>query len=181
MNCLEIEVTESILLADSEASGAIADELNRMGVRLSIDDFGTGYSSLSYLKRLPIASLKIDRSFVRDLVTDPDDEAIVSAIIALAHSLKLKVVAEGVETEAQLAMLKARNCDEYQGYLTSRAVDAEEFERVVRRLLAAAESAPPAAAPIALAAPEPVPAASTPPMLIVRPMPATPAQQPAAV
>jgi diguanylate cyclase (GGDEF)-like protein len=133
-NCLEIEVTESILLADSAVSGEIADELNRMGVRLSIDDFGTGYSSLSYLKRLPIASLKIDRSFVRDLVTDPDDEAIVSAIIALAHSLKLKVVAEGVETEAQLAMLKARRCDEYQGYLTSRPVDAPEFERVVRTL-----------------------------------------------
>jgi diguanylate cyclase (GGDEF)-like protein/PAS domain S-box-containing protein len=132
--CLEIEVTESILLADSALSGEIADELNRMGVRLSIDDFGTGYSSLSYLKRLPIASLKIDRSFVRDLVTDPDDEAIVTAIIALAHSLKLKVVAEGVETGAQLAMLKARHCDEYQGYLTSRAVEADEFEAVVRSL-----------------------------------------------
>jgi diguanylate cyclase (GGDEF)-like protein/PAS domain S-box-containing protein len=134
--CLELEVTESILLADSAVSGEIADELNRMGVKLSIDDFGTGYSSLSYLKRLPIASLKIDRSFVRDLVTDPDDEAIVTAIIALAHSLKLKVVAEGVESEAQLAMLKARRCDEYQGYLTSRPVDGDEFARVVRKLLA---------------------------------------------
>ena len=196
LNCLEVEVTESILLADSEASGAIADELNRMGVRLSIDDFGTGYSSLSYLKRLPIASLKIDRSFVRDLVTDPDDEAIVSAIIALAHSLKLKVVAEGVETEAQLAMLKARHCDEYQGYLTSRAVDAEEFERVVRRLLAAADAAtidapPPSTAVITPAsapapasaptsAPPSAPTAAMAPLLIARPMPATPAQQPAA-
>ena len=134
--CLEIEVTESILLADAAVSGEIADELNRMGVRLSIDDFGTGYSSLSYLKRLPIASLKIDRSFVRDIVSDPDDEAIVSAIIALAHSLKLRVVAEGVETEAQLSMLRARHCDEYQGYLTSKPVEPAEFEQLVRELKA---------------------------------------------
>jgi diguanylate cyclase (GGDEF)-like protein len=162
-NCLEIEVTESILLADSELSGEIADELDRMGVRLSIDDFGTGYSSLSYLKRLPIASLKIDRSFVRDLVTDPDDEAIVSAIIALAHSLKLRVVAEGVETEAQLEMLKARHCDEYQGYLTSRAVDADTFAQVVRRLREDGGLELPAALPEAV--------------VIAIPTPATPARQ----
>jgi diguanylate cyclase (GGDEF)-like protein/PAS domain S-box-containing protein len=162
-NCLEIEVTESILLADSAVSGEIADELNRMGVKLSIDDFGTGYSSLSYLKRLPIASLKIDRSFVRDLVTDPDDEAIVTAIIALAHSLKLKVVAEGVETEAQLAMLRARHCDEYQGYLTSRPVDAAEFERLLRERMANG-------------APEPAPS----PAVITLPLPARPALRPAA-
>ncbi len=163
-NCLEIEVTESILLADSAVSGEIADELDRMGVKLSIDDFGTGYSSLSYLKRLPIASLKIDRSFVRDLVTDPDDEAIVSAIIALAHSLKLKVVAEGVETEAQLAMLRARRCDEYQGYLTSRPVDAVEFERLLRSMMASGVQAQaPVSAVIALprpARPAPRPAAA---------------------
>ncbi len=131
--CLEIEVTESILLADPELSVRIAQELAEMGVQISIDDFGTGYSSLAYLKKLPIASLKIDRSFVRDLGTDPDDEAIVTAIIALAHSLKLKVVAEGVETEAQLAFLQSLSCDEYQGFLTSRAVDPEEFKRLMRR------------------------------------------------
>jgi diguanylate cyclase (GGDEF)-like protein/PAS domain S-box-containing protein len=125
--CLEVEVTESILLAESERSAEIAAELDAMGVRLSIDDFGTGYSSLSYLKRLPIHALKIDRSFVRDIVSDPDDEAIVSAIIALAHNLKLQVVAEGVETSEQLAFLRARRCDAYQGYLTSQPVGAAAF------------------------------------------------------
>jgi len=132
-SCLEIEVTESILLADPELSVGIAQELAAMGVTLSIDDFGTGYSSMGYLKKLPIAALKIDRSFVRDLETDPDDAAIVSAIVALAHSLKLKVVAEGVETPAQLAFLQSVRCDEYQGFLTSRAVSVPEFERLLRR------------------------------------------------
>jgi diguanylate cyclase (GGDEF)-like protein/PAS domain S-box-containing protein len=129
---LELEVTESILMTEPELSIAIAGELAAMGVRMSIDDFGTGYSSLSYLKRLPIDALKIDRSFVRDLETDPDDEAIVSAIIVLAHALKLKVVAEGVETPAQLAFLKSRHCDEYQGFLSSRAVTPEEFALLLR-------------------------------------------------
>ena len=131
--CLEIEVTESILLAEPELSVKIAQELAAMGVQISIDDFGTGYSSLGYLKKLPIAALKIDRSFVRDLSVDPDDEAIVTAIIALAHSLKLKVVAEGVETPAQLAFLQAMGCDEYQGFLTSRAVEPAEFRLLLRR------------------------------------------------
>ena len=124
---LEIEVTESILLVEPELSLLTAERLNAMGVRLSIDDFGTGYSSLSYLKRLPIHALKIDRSFVRDLAHDPDDAAIITAIIAMAHSLKLKVVAAGVETEAQLAFLRARQCDEYQGFLLRRPMVAEAF------------------------------------------------------
>jgi len=130
---LEIEVTESILLADPELSTRIARELSDMGVQLSIDDFGTGYSSLSYLKRLPIATLKIDRSFVRDLGVDADDEAIVGAIVALGHSLKLKVVAEGVESEAQLAFLRSLRCDEYQGYYMSRPVEAEAFSHLLKQ------------------------------------------------
>ena len=129
---LEIEVTESILLVEPEMSLLTAERLNEMGVHLSIDDFGTGYSSLSYLKRLPIHALKIDRSFVRDLAHDPDDAAIITAIIAMAHSLKLKVVAEGVETEAQLAFLRARQCDEYQGFLMSRPMVASAFGEMLR-------------------------------------------------
>jgi diguanylate cyclase (GGDEF)-like protein len=132
--CLEIEVTESILLADPELAVRIAQELKDMGVQLSIDDFGTGYSSMGYLKRLPLAALKIDRSFVRDIDTDPDDEAIVGAIIALARSLKLKVVAEGVETQAQLALLQAMRCDEYQGFLNSHAVEPAEFAELLSEL-----------------------------------------------
>jgi diguanylate cyclase (GGDEF)-like protein len=131
-NLLEVEVTESILLSDPEVSVLISKKLAAMGVQMSIDDFGTGYSSMAYLKRLPIASLKIDRSFIRDLVSDPDDAAIVAAITALAHSLKLKVVAEGVESEEQLLILRSLNCDEYQGFLTSKALPAEEFASLRR-------------------------------------------------
>jgi diguanylate cyclase (GGDEF)-like protein/PAS domain S-box-containing protein len=130
-NFLEIEVTESVLMADPELSVATARRLNDMGVRLSIDDFGTGYSSLSYLKRLPISALKIDQSFVRDIVSDPDDAAIISAIIAMAQTLKMKVVAEGVETEAQRGFLKAHGCDEYQGYLKSHPLQASEFAHML--------------------------------------------------
>ena len=130
-SCLEIEVTESILLADPDLAVRIAQQLSEMGIQLSIDDFGTGYSSMGYLKRLPLAALKIDRSFVRDLDSDPEDEAIVSAIIALARSLKLRVVAEGVETEAQLALLRSMRCDEYQGFLNSRALDPVEFAELL--------------------------------------------------
>jgi diguanylate cyclase (GGDEF)-like protein/PAS domain S-box-containing protein len=130
---LEIEVTESILMVDPEQSVANAVRLKDIGVGLSIDDFGTGYSSLSYLKRLPITSLKIDRSFVRDIATDPDDAAIIIAVIAMAHTLKLRVVAEGVETQAQWAFLKAHGCDEFQGFLVSRPVDVIAFARLLEQ------------------------------------------------
>jgi diguanylate cyclase (GGDEF)-like protein len=130
---LEIEVTESVLMTDAELCIENARRLSDLGVGLLIDDFGTGYSSLSYLKKLPITALKIDKSFVRDLATDPDDAAIINAIIAMAHTLKLKVVAEGVETDAQRAFLKTSGCDEFQGYLFSRPVEAAEFARLLAK------------------------------------------------
>jgi EAL domain-containing protein (putative c-di-GMP-specific phosphodiesterase class I) len=129
---LEVELTEGILMEDTTQTGAILDKLHQMGVQISIDDFGTGYSSLSYLKRLPIQVLKIDQSFVRDIHTDPDDRAIVTAVIALAHSMKLKVVAEGVETQEQLAFLREYNCDIMQGYLFSRPVSGDEVLALIQ-------------------------------------------------
>jgi diguanylate cyclase (GGDEF)-like protein/PAS domain S-box-containing protein len=120
---LELELTESVLMQDREATAELLNAVKRMGLRLSIDDFGTGYSSLSYLKRFPIDALKIDRSFVRDISTDVDDAAIVSAIISMAKSLKQMVIAEGVETQAQLEFLREQRCDQMQGYLFSRPVE----------------------------------------------------------
>ena len=106
--------------------------LRTMGVRLSIDDLGTGYSSLSYLQRFPLSRLKIDQSFVRDLLTNENNAKITKAIIAMAHSLNLSVLAEGVETEAQLTRLREEGCDEVQGYLFSRPVCAKDFEALLR-------------------------------------------------
>ena len=126
-NQLELELTESILLQDMEIVMRTLAGLNELGVRLSIDDFGTGYSSLSYLKRLAVHKLKVDQSFVRDMPEDPDDAAIVKAIIQLGHTLQLTVIAEGVENEAQLAILKKYGCDEIQGYLFSRPLPADKF------------------------------------------------------
>ncbi|WP_313174719.1 EAL domain-containing protein [Massilia sp.] len=121
---LEFELTESMLMADPEAAVAILSNLKAQGMRLSVDDFGTGYSSLAYLKRFPLDALKIDRTFVRDLPTDGDDAAITKAVISLAHSLNLKVVAEGVETIGQVRVLEAYQCDEIQGYYVSRPLPA---------------------------------------------------------
>ena len=129
---LELEITESVVMEDPEAATLTLQKLSEMGVHLSIDDFGTGYSSLSYLKRFPINSLKIDKSFVRDITTDADDAAIAKAVIALAHSLKLKVIAEGVETQEQLAFLRVQECDYMQGYLLSRPLAIDELEQLLR-------------------------------------------------
>jgi diguanylate cyclase (GGDEF)-like protein len=130
--CLEVELTESCVMSNAEESIAVLEELSRMGVMVSIDDFGTGYSSMSYLRRLPIDKLKIDRTFVAGMAAHVDSNAIVQAIISLAHSLRLKVIAEGVETGAQLETLKAMGCDQYQGFLCSPAVPAGEFARLLR-------------------------------------------------
>ena len=129
---LQFEITESLLMNDPEGASRTLHGLKEAGVKLSVDDFGTGYSSLAYLKRFPLDTLKIDRAFIKDIVTDPDDAAITLAVISLAHSLKLKVVAEGVETEAQLNLLALHSCDEMQGYYFSRPVAAAELEAMLR-------------------------------------------------
>lgn len=129
---LELEVTESYIMKDLEATIATLNKLHEMGVRLSIDDFGTGYSSLSYLKHFPIQTLKIDQSFIRDIAIDPDDAVIAATVIALGHSLKLNIIAEGVETAEQLAFLREMKCDEMQGHYFSRPIPSEELERLLR-------------------------------------------------
>lgn len=129
---LELELTESAVLHDAEKMILIMLALKGIGVRVSLDDFGTGYSSLGQLKRLPLDKLKIDQSFVRGLPVDPDDLAITSAIIAMGKALKLQVIAEGVETQAQLEMLQALGCDEMQGYLAAKPMPAADFFRFVR-------------------------------------------------
>ncbi|MDP1657144.1 MAG: EAL domain-containing protein [Hylemonella sp.] len=131
---LELELTESILIQNVEQVLATVKALKRLGVKLSIDDFGTGYSSLSYLKRFDIDKLKIDQSFIRDLATDPDDAAIVHAIVQMAHSLNLKAIAEGVEHAAMLPQLRDFGCDEAQGYYFARPMPADEFERYLAGL-----------------------------------------------
>jgi diguanylate cyclase (GGDEF)-like protein/PAS domain S-box-containing protein len=128
---LELEITESLVMHNPEQAVRLLDTLRQIGIYLSIDDFGTGYSSLAQLKRFPVDSLKIDRSFVQGLPDDSDDAAITSAVVAMAHSLRLRTVAEGVETAAQLDYLRELGCDEMQGYLYSRPIPAEEFARLL--------------------------------------------------
>ncbi|HVL75726.1 MAG TPA: EAL domain-containing protein [Noviherbaspirillum sp.] len=130
---IELEITEGMLMENTEQAVERLRALNDMGFEIAVDDFGTGYSSLNYLKRFPIDTLKIDRSFVMDIASDPDDAAIVTAIIALAHSLEMRVVAEGVEDEAQLAFLRAQGCDYFQGFYFSRPLPAADAEHVLRR------------------------------------------------
>jgi diguanylate cyclase (GGDEF)-like protein/PAS domain S-box-containing protein len=129
---LTIEITESVVMGNTRTTLATLGELRAFGVNLSIDDFGTGYSSLAYIKKFPITTLKIDRSFVNDIADDPTDQAIAKTIITLAHSLGMKVIAEGVETHEQLARLRSFGVDSIQGYLVSRPVEASAFERLVR-------------------------------------------------
>ena len=130
-SCLDLELTESSIMSNAQAAIDVLTKLKALGVTVSIDDFGTGFSSLSYLKRLPIDALKIDQSFVRDVTTDPDDAALVMAIVTLAHNLRLQVIAEGVETEQQLKFLHLLRCDEVQGYLFSKPLPAAELEKLL--------------------------------------------------
>jgi len=141
---LEVEITESALMSDPEESVAILEQLSRMGVVVSVDDFGTGYSSMSYLHRFPIDKLKIDRGFISELMSCADDATIVQAIVSLAHSLRLKVVAEGVETNEQLHLLQQLGCDQYQGYQFSPAVPAAQFAELLRESNAKAAKTDPA-------------------------------------
>ena len=134
---LEIEITESVAMSHAEDVLTVLYALKHLGVHISMDDFGTGYSSLGMLKRLPIDTLKLDQSFLRDIDTSVDDAAISRAVIVLAHGMKLKVTAEGVENARQLAFLRRHRCDQAQGYLFSPPVPADQFEKILARGLSA--------------------------------------------
>jgi EAL domain-containing protein (putative c-di-GMP-specific phosphodiesterase class I) len=138
---LEVELTESVLMADPQRANEVLGRLHRMGMRISIDDFGTGYSSLSYLKRFPAETVKIDRSFINGLPADSEDVAITQAVIAMAHSLGMAVVAEGVETREQLALLRQLGCDGAQGYLLGCPVPAAEMAARLTRVAARGDCA----------------------------------------
>jgi diguanylate cyclase (GGDEF)-like protein len=128
---LELELTESVLMKRAESTESVLKNLRARGVQLAVDDFGTGYSSLSYLRKFPIDSLKIDQSFVRQITATPDDTAIVSAVISMGRSLNLRIIAEGVETQQELAFLQAHQCDEAQGYYFSRPVPPQQFAKLL--------------------------------------------------
>jgi len=129
---LELELTESVLMKRAESAASVLKTLRASGVQIAVDDFGTGYSSLSYLRKFPIDALKIDQSFVRQITSAPDDTTIVTAVISMGQSLKLRVVAEGVETLQELKFLQAHECDEAQGYYFSRPVLPEQFARLLK-------------------------------------------------
>ena len=133
---MELELTESTAMQQAENAVGTFNQLKEMGFSLSIDDFGTGYSSLAYLKRFPIDTIKIDRAFVKDLDTEAERAAIAIAIIAMAHGLKLRVLAEGVETQPQLDILRDQGCDAIQGYYFSQPLPAERVEQLIRDLRA---------------------------------------------
>ena len=130
---IDLEITESLVMDDIQGNIEKLKEVRKLGVSIAIDDFGTGYSSLGYLARLPVQALKIDRSFIITMLNEPDTMTLVSTIISLAHSLKLKVIAEGVETEEQANMLRLLRCDEMQGYLYSRPVPFDEITSLLRK------------------------------------------------
>jgi len=134
---LELELTESVLMKHAESAESILRALRGRGVQIAVDDFGTGYSSLSYLRKFPIDALKIDQSFVRQITTAPDETTIVTAVIGMGRNLKLRVVAEGVETAEELAFLQGLQCDEAQGYYFSRPVVADQFARLLETGVAA--------------------------------------------
>ncbi len=130
--CLELELTESLLLANADVTFSVLQELKAMGLTLAIDDFGTGYSSFSYLRQFRVSKIKIDRSFIRDVAANPHDAAITTAIISMANSLNLKVIAEGVENEVQMSFLRAHHCDEIQGYYFSQPLAVDEVAEILR-------------------------------------------------
>jgi EAL domain-containing protein (putative c-di-GMP-specific phosphodiesterase class I) len=129
---LELEITESVMATEVDKSFAMLNRLRKLGVRISLDDFGTGYSSLSYLKCFPVDTLKIDRSFVRDIASDEDSAAIIKAIISLGQNLNLTVLAEGIETPEQFQFLLQHGCNEGQGFLMSRPIAGAEFAALMR-------------------------------------------------
>ena len=133
---LELELTESMVMRNPDRALETLEAVKRMGVRLAIDDFGVGYSSLTQLKRFPIDTLKVDRSFIRDIPQDPEDKAITEAIIAMGKSLNLTVVAEGVETLEQHSFLREHDCDEMQGFYFSKPIPSEQFAQLLRKRMA---------------------------------------------